>query len=694
MQAAYLLQLQRVRGNQAVTRMIEAARAPSHPAIQRETPAQSRATERAGLADTRLEESRENTERVLALECQQVSHQQRSTGPVVQRSLLGDLWAGAQRLGSRALGGLQQLGSSALATLSRLGSGALNLLQQMGEAALEWGPRIVAIITNPVGALVGGLWLALPDRFKAPLINTILGFADAILSRIRGILSAVMGPLWPLIREFMLGFIRRMREVADETKVSMSNRLARLMTGGSLTFMLHFAKGLALGLWDIIRSPYDLIVGIIAGIRLIVRIIRNLTVEDLEAGLNLVANGLSAAWSGLREMVRNPQQAIRFVETIWESISRAVGQMGRALAQGLLDLFQLPDAQLGERAGRLAGNVAGDAILAAFTAGAGALLRRAAGAAAQVARLLRTISRVASQVMRIVRQVVEPLMEGLSRVAQLFRRGAFGNWLERLQAWLRRLLTAVGEAMRGGGRAIAGRARRAVETVERVVARFVERARAMARQVFEGLGFRSFEVEAHGEYLHLYGIRSKILLARFRRGSLRLFQQDRRLAAELRQARQRLLRQARRAEEAGDVARASRLRGRAVRLSEEIGERAAEAAFLRRFPNARRVFAGRGAGTLDRVYRLPDGTFAILEAKGGAARLGTRAVRGREAQQGTVTYLRSLLGQMSGRSGREGRVARKLLEALDAGQVRYFYGRTPIRGGQPLETRLREFLIR
>jgi hypothetical protein len=380
---------------------------------------------------------------------------------LVQRGvgdLLGDAWEGVQSIGSRALGALQRLGSGMLSRLQRLGSGVLERLGQMGEAALEWGPRILSFATNPVGALTGGLWLLMPDDLKPPLINTILRFASSILSRIRGMWAALVGPLWPLASAFMLGFIRRMTAVGDPEKIRLSNKLAEIMSGGSLNFIIGLAKGLVLGLWDVIKMPYDLVVGIIDGVKFIANVLSNLGLEAIQSGAELLANSLSAAWEGLRQMAFDPRRAVQLIQTIWSSISQAVGRMGQGIAQALLNFINLPDDQMGEQVGRFASEFAVDGLLAIFTAGAGALLRRGASLAGQFMRWFRRGGRAMGPMMRMIRSVVEPLLEGLGNVGRVFRNSRFGEWLGNLRAWLNRLMDSIGDVVsRGTRRGRAGR---------------------------------------------------------------------------------------------------------------------------------------------------------------------------------------------------------------------------------------------
>jgi len=325
------------------------------------------------------------------------------------------------------------------ASVRNLGAGALQTLEEFADVSSVWAPRILEFLRNPVGALLSYGWLELPDRYKPRLINRLIRWSEEIVSRVGMILSPLLGLLWPVVRSFIFGFLERMGQVSDELKISLSNRFVRLVTNPSLTFVWGFIKGLGWGLWEIVRSPYDLICLIRHGVKWLARFFSRLTAEDLIDAYILLDTGLNAFWKGLADLVTDPPKMLEFIGTVWHSIVGAVGQMGRGLANALLDFFQKPDEELGFESGRFTANIAFDAILAAITAGAAALLRRASGVIAEVIRLIQS-NRVLRTVVRVLTSIVAPVMKGLEKVATLFRGGAFGKWVARFGKWFGRLL--------------------------------------------------------------------------------------------------------------------------------------------------------------------------------------------------------------------------------------------------------------
>lgn len=239
-----------------------------------------------------------------------------------------------------------------------------------------------------------------------------------------------------------------------------------------------------------------------------------------------------------------------------------------------------------------------------------------------------------------------------------------------------------------------GLGRRAVQFIQDIVREFMGALRRWGQRVFQRFGFRAYQVVLEGQWLVLYGIHSRVILARIRYDSVEewIVHNTPELQTA-RHARASQLGAARAAAGRGDDALANLLRRNAIELSEEIGELGAKAAIESHFRSARLIYQGTGRNTLDLVYRLSNGTIIVVEAKGGAGRLITRAVGGgRRAEQGTVTYLRSLLDDMLG--GPAADVADEVLEALDSGQLRYFLAETPVpRGSQELVTTLSPFRV-
>ena len=294
------------------------------------------------------------------------------------------------------------------------------------------------VATNPAGALTGGIWLAVPDRYKGPLIHKILDRRDTVLNALAAIFTPLLGGLAGLFRALFAGFLDRMAEEPEEQQVWMSNRLATLFSGRDATFVLSFLKGLAIGVWDIVRMPYDLVVGLIDGVKWVANWVDSVSGSDLEEALGVLSLDLSVVGDAIRQLVDSPARALEFVMTLWDTISAAVGQVGRGVATAVIDLLHLPSEQLGEEAGRMSAGILFDLILSAVTAGVAAILRRAAMAVVEVAKLLK-LRRALVTAIRLARGVMNTIHDGIGRLLKLFSIGPFAAWLRRFGGWLQRV---------------------------------------------------------------------------------------------------------------------------------------------------------------------------------------------------------------------------------------------------------------
>ena len=247
---------------------------------------------------------------------------------------------------------------------------------------------------------------------------------------------------------------------------------------------------------------------------------------------------------------------------------------------------------------------------------------------------------------------------------------------------------------KGAGKSIS---RRVLDFMKEILKEFTESVKTWAKKLFNKFGFKAYEVIDEGEYLVLYGIRSRVRLAQIRKSSSEkmLVDKDTDLAEKI-ASRNTKLAESRLAKQEGDTLLANASRQETIVCTEKIGEEVAMKEIKKKFgESAILMHRGSGSGTLDLIYKLPSGEFIVVEAKGGAGKLGFRNIGGGvKAQQGTTSYLRSVLKKMT--TGKKAALANELMKAQNQNKIKYLFSKTPISTDPEalLETTLGEFVLR
>src|SRR6202012_735177 len=104
--------------------------------------------------------------------------------------------------------------------------------------------------------LAGWAWRKLASCIKRALINFIL---DIVIKALRSLGDLpFFGPLWPLLKSAVIGFLERVCGMADAVKEAVSNKVAKIMSGASPAFLLGFVKGFLKGVLEGFSDPIAL----------------------------------------------------------------------------------------------------------------------------------------------------------------------------------------------------------------------------------------------------------------------------------------------------------------------------------------------------------------------------------------------------------------------------------------------------
>lgn len=224
--------------------------------------------------------------------------------------------------------------------------------------------------------------------------------------------------------------------------------------------------------------------------------------------------------------------------------------------------------------------------------------------------------------------------------------------------------------------------------VERLVLGFVDKLKVWAAESFPQW-FKKIYVALEGDWIVVYGVASKVKVVKARPKAVKeyVLKQTETLKALVKDRTKALTK----ARASGVAAAEDALRKQAIDVTEEIGEYVADILIRRQFAGStvNRLYTGSGSGVLDLVYKV-DGRLVVVEAKGGASRLGFRTVGSESVQQGTLKYLDDILDSMIKKGGADKKIAEQVQAARAAREVDYFIaksGRVP-ESAAPLKPKL------
>ena len=302
---------------------------------------------------------------------------------------------------TQAAAGLQQWALGAFASAREWLSG---LIHRVAERVRPWADVLCSLgmaLLNPAMIpviLAGQAWIALPDCVKGPIIDLLLDAAIAVLSAAPSI--GMFGLLWPLLRAGVVGFLEGVRQQAVEVKIAVTDKLAKILSGGSPAFLLGFVKGFLRGVWEGLSDPFKLAWAALSGLSDLVDWLTGVggapaaepgagSVEqvsedapgpdtaqmaaELGPPVDTVVSGfmpaISETFSGGEGLTLDG--LVAKLGDLWGQVQGAISGAAQRLAVEICGWFMQPSAEstLGDGVGWLAGTVALEVLLALATAG-------------------------------------------------------------------------------------------------------------------------------------------------------------------------------------------------------------------------------------------------------------------------------------------------------------------------------------
>jgi phage-related protein len=278
--------------------------------------------------------------------------------------------------------------------------------------------ELIAAIVNPfgiVGFLAGHIWLALPECLKGPIIEFLLDVLDAFIKALPD--NPLLGLLWPVMKAALTGFVRKVRVVKLKEKIELADKIAKIISGQSFDFAMGYLKGIVVGIWEELTSPFRAIAAIFDLPEKIRKFLDDLGTSFCEivekircfvATLAAEAFGkLDDLLATLQEYLEKPEKIVDLLKCAAEGMLSAVESLGETIAEEMIKIFRESDSKLGERLGKFTGGIIVQAVISYFTAGAGA----GASIIAKVVDALGAVGKAMAQVLKFITQQLSKLIK-------------------------------------------------------------------------------------------------------------------------------------------------------------------------------------------------------------------------------------------------------------------------------------------
>ncbi|WP_103069648.1 eCIS core domain-containing protein [Aquimarina sediminis] len=315
----------------------------------------------------------------------------------------------------------------------------MEIITSIGMAILN--PPMIPII------LAGWAWRALPNCYKPPIIDFLL---DGIIAFLEALpMLPMMGPLWPLLKTFVIGFLQGFRERSDDEKIAVTNKLAKIISGASIDFIIGFVIGFLKGVWEGLTDPFVLIYQILNGLNSLISWFYGVMTQDTspenasqtDQTAGTPAGSQQAMSSRMREMGEELEEPIGQVTgnfqgaitehfeggegMTFESLSQKLGDMwsraetairgaGSSLAESVVTFMMADDSErkIGEGVGWLAGTIVFEVVLGILTAGA-------YGAASTVAKLLDWTGEALGAIFKIIGKLGKHIVKLFDKIMEM-----------------------------------------------------------------------------------------------------------------------------------------------------------------------------------------------------------------------------------------------------------------------------------
>jgi phage-related protein len=322
--------------------------------------------------------------------------------------------------------------------------------------------ELIAAIVNPfgiVGFLAGRAWLALPECLKLPIIQFLLDVLERFIKAIPE--NPLLGVLWPLLRRALIGFIGQIRKLKPDRMIRMADKIAKIISGQSVEFALGYLKGLARGVINQIIGPFQALAAIFDLPAKIQSFLENLGVrfcDVIEQVRCFIANVVTKVFGRFDEVLavvqsylEDPAKLLDLIDCVIQGMLQQVEQLGATLAQQMVELFEGPDEDLGDKLGEFTASTIIQAVASFFTAGTSAGVAIASKILEALGTVGREILRIVKIIMEHLRQLIEFVKGLLQKVINAIKEAAkrlfarMKGYFSKIFGWLKKLFGRLGK---------------------------------------------------------------------------------------------------------------------------------------------------------------------------------------------------------------------------------------------------------
>jgi hypothetical protein len=380
-----------------------------------------------------------------------------------------------------------------------------SILSSIGLAIVN--PGMIPVI------LAGSAWRLIPDCYKAPIINFLL---DIVIRLLQAAPSLPMfGLLWPMIKAGVIGFLQGVKNQSDKVKVAITNKLAKIISGGSPAFIWGFVKGLLKGLWEGLTDPFVLIYQAIEGLSNVITWLENVADQALAPAPATQTAG--ATQTGAATTTTNPNQVamgermrqmagelqpptqqvtkglmpalkevfsgggnltfgqlMQKLGDAWAAVEQAIRKASATLAQKVCEFMMQggAEAEMGESVGWLTGTIAFEVVLGILTAGSWQAASGAMKVLKLFAKILDWTGEALGAAFKALAKVGGFIIDGIKGLGKLLSKagGAAKSILEALGTIGRKLIAFAEELLGFAKKAGKGAAEEAAEKVAKETA--------------------------------------------------------------------------------------------------------------------------------------------------------------------------------------------------------------------------------